>query len=171
MVTSTCPPPPPSLPLTGTNQDDAINVSWHFDYVPYMLQQECRREDPNFESEMAEIAKTYKEGDRHHYSATLETLQEVFRRDFPDEPDYEAEAKADYDAYMADHPGEKEEIARKEEEDLRANTYTPEELKKLMVEHNARIDAQPKVPQILVEIEEDDGEEEEASVEDGSLTV
>lgn len=136
-----------------------------------MLQQQCRREDPNLEEEMAEIQKTFEESDRHHYSATLEALQESFRQEFPDEPDYEALAKADYDAYMAKHPGEKEQIAREEEEELESMTYTPEKFKKLMLEHNARVDARPKVPQTLVEIEEDDSDGENADLRDPTLVM
>lgn len=140
-------------------------MSWHHDYVPYMLQQEYRRENPNLDEELAELAKTYEEGDRHHYSATLEALQKLYRQEFPDEPDYDAEAKAEYDAYMAEHPGLKEKLAREEEEELKANTYTEEELMKLIREHNAMIDARSKVPQPMVEIEDDDSEEVEAGVE------
>lgn len=130
-----------------------------------MLQQECRRENPNLDQEMAEIAKTYQEGDRHHYSSTLEELQKLYRQEFPEEPDYDAEAKAEYDAYMAQHPGLKEKLASEEEEELKANTYTEEELRKLINEHNAMIDARPKVPQPMLEIEEDDGELEQAEIE------
>lgn len=123
-----------------------------------MLQQKYRREDPNFDQEMAEIAETYEEGDRHHYSAMLESMKEWYREQFPDEPDDDAIAKAEYDSYMAANPGLKERLALEEEEDSKANSYTEEQIGELIDQHNAMIDARPKV-HTRVEIEAKDMEE------------
>lgn len=107
-------------------QDDEINMSWNMDYVPYMMRMEYRRRFPDLDKEMAELAKTHEPEDRHFNSALLNSLQEDYRKMYPEEPDSNAEAKAEYDTYMAAHPGLKEELIQQEEEEAAANI--PEEI-------------------------------------------
>lgn len=123
---------PACSPSSHRYQDDAINVSWHHDYMPYMLQQEYRRQDPNLDEKLAEMQNTFEEVDRHHYSAMLEDLRKQYYKDNPDDPDPDIEAKADYEAYMAAHPGLAEKIAREDEEERLATTLTDAQFEELM---------------------------------------
>lgn len=101
-------------------------MSWNMEYVPYMMRLEYRRRYPDLDEEMAELAETFKPEDRHFNSAILDTLKEEYREMNPDEPDSDAEAQAEYDAYMAAHPGLKEQLIQQEEEEAAANI--PEEI-------------------------------------------
>lgn len=101
-------------------------MSWNMDYVPYMMRLEYRRRFPELDEEMAELAKTHEPEDRHFNSALLDSLKEDYREKYPNEPDGNVEAKAEYDAYMAAHPGLKEELIQQEEEEAAANV--PEEI-------------------------------------------
>lgn len=101
-------------------------MSWNMEYVPYMMRLEYRRRYPDLDEEMAELAKTFKPEDRHFNSAILDSLKEEYREMHPDEPDSDAEAQAEYDAYMAAHPGLKEQLIQQEEEEAAANI--PEEV-------------------------------------------
>lgn len=115
------------------HQDDAINLSWHHDYVPYMVRLEERRKNPNVDNELAEMAKTFDPVDRHHYSAILESMKETYRKANPDEPDLDAELQMEYEAYVAAHPGLAERLAREDEEEAQAYSYaTMEELEELI---------------------------------------
>ncbi|CAM9379977.1 unnamed protein product [Pylaiella littoralis] len=109
------------------SKDDEINMSWNMEYVPYMMRLEYRRRYPDLDEEMAELAPTFKPEDRHFNSAILDSVKEEYRELYPDEPDSDAEAQAEYDAYMAAHPGLKEQLIQQEEEEAAANI--PEELK------------------------------------------
>lgn len=113
-------------------QDDEINMSWNMEYVPYMARLEYRRQYPDLDEEMAELAKTHEPEDRHFNSALLDTLKEEYRKTHPDEPDSDAEAQAEYDAYMAAHPGLKEKLIQQEEEEAAANI--PQDLLQRMEE-------------------------------------
>lgn len=113
-------------------QDDEINMSWNMDYVPYMARQEYRRQFPDLDEEMAEIAKTHQEEDRHFYSAILEFLKEQYREQYPDEPDSDTHAQAEYDAYMAANPGLKERLIREEEEERAATMYSAAQIEDLV---------------------------------------
>lgn len=112
-------------------QDDEINMSWNMDYVPYMVRQEYRQRFPDLDEEMAELEKTHKEEDRHFYSAILEFLKERYREQYPDEPDSDAQAQAEYDAYMAANPGLKERLLREEEEERAATMYSEAQIEEL----------------------------------------
>lgn len=125
VVTSNVSTASPSL------QDDEINMSWNMEYVPYMIQQEYRRQYPNLDEEMAELEKTHEPGDRHFYSAMLETMTEQYHKEFPDEPDSMVEMQAEYDAYMAAHPGLKERLIREEEEAIAATLYSEDQLEEM----------------------------------------
>lgn len=103
------------------SQDDEINMSWNMEYVPYMMRLEYRRRYPDLDEEMAELAKTFKPEDRHFNSAILDSVKEEYREMYPDEPDSDAEAQAEYDSYMAAHPGLKEQLIQQEEEEAAAN--------------------------------------------------
>lgn len=107
------------------SQDDEINMSWNMEYVPYMARLEYRRRYPDLDEEMAELEKTYQPGDRHFNSAILDSMKEEYRNAFPDEPDFgaeeQAQAQAEYDAYMAAHPGLKEKLIQQEEEEAAAS--------------------------------------------------
>ncbi|CAM9117111.1 unnamed protein product [Ectocarpus sp. 13 AM-2016] len=107
------------------NKDDEINMSWNMEYVPYMARLEYRRRFPNLDEEMAELAKTYQPEDRHFNSAILDSMKEEYRNAFPHEPDIGAEARAqeqaEYDAYMAAHPGLKEKLIQQEEDEAVAS--------------------------------------------------
>ncbi|CAM9163795.1 unnamed protein product [Ectocarpus fasciculatus] len=107
------------------NKDDEINMSWNMEYVPYMARLEYRRRFPDLDEEMAELEKTYQPGDRHFNSAILDSMKEEYRNAFPDEPDIgaqeRAQAQAEYDAYMAAHPGLKEQLIQQEEEEAVAS--------------------------------------------------
>lgn len=109
-------------------QDDEINMSWNLDYVPYMMRLEYRRRYPDLDEEMAELAKTHEPGDRHFNSALLDSLKAEYRKMYPEKPDSDAEAQAEYDAYMAAHPGLKEQLVQQELEEAAANV-PPEILK------------------------------------------
>lgn len=121
-------PSPPS-----SYQDDAINLSWHHQYVPYMVRQEERRKNPRLDDELAELGDSFEEVDRHYYSAILESLKDEYRKANPDAPDPDAELQAEYEAYMAAHPGLAERLAREEEDYTRRNTFsTIDELQELI---------------------------------------
>lgn len=107
-------------------QDDEINMSWNLEYVPYMMRLEYRRRYPDLDEEMAELDKTFQPGDQHFNSAILDSLKEEYRKAHPDEPDSDAEAQAEYDAYMAAHPGLKEKLIQQEQEEAAANV--PQEI-------------------------------------------
>lgn len=96
-------------------------MSWNLEYMPYMMRLEYRRRYPNLDEEMAELAKTHEPGDRHFNSALLDSLKEEYRKMYPDKPDSDAEARAEYDAYMAARPGLKEQLVQEEEEEAAAN--------------------------------------------------
>ena len=112
-------------------QDDEINMSWNMEYVPYMMRLEYRRRYPDLDEEMAELEKTHKPEDRHFYSAMLESLKELYREQNPDEPDSNAQAEAEYDAYMAAHPGLKEKLIQEEEEERAATMYSETQIEEM----------------------------------------
>ena len=113
------------------SQDDEINMSWNMEYVPYMMRLEYRKRYPDLDEEMAELEKTHKPEDRHFYSAMLESLKEMHREQNPDHPDSDAQAEAEYDAYMAAHPGLKEKLVREEEEERAATMYSEAQIEEL----------------------------------------
>lgn len=110
------------------HQDDEINLSWNMEYVPYMIRQDSRKQNPDLDEEMAELDKTHKREDRHFYSAMLESLNEQYREENPDAPDKYAEAQAEYDAYMAANPGLKERLIEEEREERDAAMCSEAEL-------------------------------------------
>lgn len=96
-------------------------MSWNMEYIPYMMRLEYRRRYPDLDEEMAELEKTHEPEDRHFNSALLDSLKEEYGKTHPDEPDSNAEAQAEYDAYMDAHPGLKERLIQQEEEEAEAN--------------------------------------------------
>lgn len=122
----------PNVSATSpSSQDDEINMSWNMEYVPYMMRLEYRRRYPDLDEEMAELEKTHTLEHRHFYSAMLESLKEMHREQNPDHPDSDAQAEAEYDAYMAAHPGLKEKLIREEEEERAATMYSEAQIEEL----------------------------------------
>lgn len=119
-------------------QDDEINMSWNMEYVPYMMRLEYRRRYPDLDKEMAELEKTHEPQDRHFYSAMLESLKELYREQNPDKPDSDAQAEAEYDAYMAAHPGLKEKLIREEEDERDATMYSEAQIEEIFSNINSK---------------------------------
>ncbi|CAM9123232.1 unnamed protein product [Discosporangium mesarthrocarpum] len=94
-------------------QDDEINLSWHHDYMPYMSEKEYLKEFPDAEDELERIKDTFDPQDRHFYSAIMEGVWENHIAENPEAADDE-EARKEYEAYMAAHPGLAEQLEREE---------------------------------------------------------
>ncbi|CAM9106742.1 unnamed protein product [Choristocarpus tenellus] len=97
-------------------KDDEINLSWHHDYVPYTMKKEYREEFPDLDEEMEHIKKTFDPKDRFYYSAVGENWWKEHLEEHPEDADPLAEATAEYEKYMAAHPGLAEQLEKEEAE-------------------------------------------------------